>query len=123
MPRRAAQFRALAPLLTGTPLSPRQVELENWNNVKGFMGALEKETWPGGWKSRERMIMSKRQPFSVRSLLISGTIDCPLATLSEPTRSHSSVPPRAGGVHTENMSSDDGRLVKHFSAAAGGEAR
>ena len=76
--------------------------------------ALEKETWPGGWKSRERMIMSKRQPFSVRSLLISGTIDCPFATLSEPTRSHSSVPPRAGGVHTENMSSDDGRLVKHF---------
>lgn len=40
----AVVYRALVPLLTGAPLTADQVELEKRNNIRGLLGALEKET-------------------------------------------------------------------------------
>jgi len=40
----AVVYRTLGPLLSGTPLTAAQVELEKRNNIKGLLGALEKET-------------------------------------------------------------------------------
>jgi len=45
----AVIFRTLAPLLSGSPLTAAEVELEKSNNVRGFMGALEKETASSFW--------------------------------------------------------------------------
>jgi len=45
----AVIFRTLAPLLTGKPLSTEEVELEQRNNIRGLLGALEKETVSSYW--------------------------------------------------------------------------
>jgi len=41
----AVIFRTLGPMLSGEPLTAEQVELEKRNNIKGLLGALEKETF------------------------------------------------------------------------------
>ena len=38
-------FRALSPLLAGAPLTPSQAALEKDNNIRGLMGALERESF------------------------------------------------------------------------------
>jgi len=40
----AVIVRTLTPILTGEPLTAAQVELEKLNNIRGLVGALEKET-------------------------------------------------------------------------------
>jgi len=45
----AVIFKTLAPLLSGSPLTAVELELEKSNNIRGFMGALEKETFSSFW--------------------------------------------------------------------------
>ena len=40
----AVIFRTLAPFLTGSPMTQSEILLEKDNNIRGFLGALEKET-------------------------------------------------------------------------------
>uniref|UniRef100_A0A7S4EUE2 GST N-terminal domain-containing protein n=1 Tax=Chrysotila carterae TaxID=13221 RepID=A0A7S4EUE2_CHRCT len=45
----AVIFRSLAPLLSGTGMSPAQVDLEKLNNVDGLLGALELQSLGRFW--------------------------------------------------------------------------